>query len=541
MLQPDPNDIMIAIYQQLRNPGTNTTMDEPFVAPPYAVRVNCFLFAGLFTSMIVALLGILVKQWTRSYQRDLAGVSSPHLRARIRHFRYNGAKRWKLASIVGLLSIFMHFALFISAIGIIDLLFSTAQTVGIVALLVFLVGVIFFFGTNMLPLFVLDAPFRSPLSDFLSAFKQGVREVNRPKGSHPISSRKVSNEKGVEKGEGLEDHIEQSQEKESDESSIVSTKIHLDLDIICHLLSTADKSTERWLLDLCFEKLPKLTLLEQHDPRAFHSRGIILEVYNFLAEGCTMINKKGIKEINSDRLPRARQLCKFLAWYLSLPQTSEERSRLESTLDKNECATILATQLADDEFVPSIVALVALGHLQHFKEPRSGDVCSTCQKDTLYVSSWATSEEPIQGRVEEKIRQVTSLLVKRTDCMALWEKSRTQPPERTAEECEQCLTTLQKAFQRCNLEEKDKKKWLYVLSEKEKAASVSLKEAWFDPLRQTLDGLQPKRAISPFRPGDTGSSGNGSVVIYAPTPNHGSLLAPPTGPFQRAAGPASQN
>ena len=54
MLQPAQNDILTSIYQELRNPGVNTTLDEPFVVPPYAVRVNCFLFAGLFASMLVA-------------------------------------------------------------------------------------------------------------------------------------------------------------------------------------------------------------------------------------------------------------------------------------------------------------------------------------------------------------------------------------------------------------------------------------------------------------------------------------------------------
>jgi Family of unknown function (DUF6535) len=522
MLQPDPKDILTSIYQELRNPGVTTSLDEPFVVPPYAVRVNCFLFAGLFASMLVALLGILVKQWTRSYQRELAGVSSPHLRARIRHFRYNGAKRWHLASIVGLLSIFMHLALFISAIGIIDLLLSTASTVGYVALSVFLVGVTFFFVTTVLPLFVLDAPFRSPLSKLLSGIKRRAKRIRIPTHLYHMRIKKQSDDKETAKEEGLEDHIEQSQGKESDENSIVRTQIHLDLDIICHILSTADKSTERWLLDLCFEKLPNLTLLEQHDPSVFHSRGIIIEVYNFLAEGCIMTNKKGEREVNSDRLPRARQLCKFIAWYLSLPKTTKEREDLQKTLDRNSSATTLATLLADDEHIPSVVvATTALGHLHHFRDPRSSDACTTCQQGTSDVNSWAADEDPLDGRDEEKVKQVTSLLVKVTDCLLLWDKNKTEPPEKMASEYQESLETLQKAIRKCNPTEKDKKLWVQALLEKEKGASTPLKDIWFTPLRTTLDGLSIRRGVSPFRPGDASTSG-ASVTIQAPRSSYGS-------------------
>ncbi|KAG8810901.1 hypothetical protein FRC17_002710, partial [Serendipita sp. 399] len=238
MLKPDPVDTLTSILQELRKPGS--VPEQPFVIPEYAVRVNCFLFAGLFVSMIVALLSILVKQWTRSYQRDLAGVSSPHLRARIRHFRYHGVKRWHLAGIVGLLSIFMHFALFVSAVGIIDLLLATAPTVGYVALSMFVPGALFFVITTGLPLFVVDAPFRSPLSNLLLNMKRRIHlpEIQRQKNDDIEMSK-----------EGLEDQVENTQEGESTENSIVRTQVHLDLDILSHLLAAADKSTERWLLD----------------------------------------------------------------------------------------------------------------------------------------------------------------------------------------------------------------------------------------------------------------------------------------------------
>ena len=499
MLQPDPKDIMTAIYAQLRNPGSNTTLDEPFEAPSYAVRVNCLLFAGLFTSMLVALLGILVKQWTRSYQRELAGVSSAHLRARIRHFRFNGAKRWHLASIVGLLSIFMHLALFISAVGIIDLLISTAPVVGYVALSVFLLGASFFVVTTLLPLFIPDAPFRSPLSQFLAGVRKRVKR-NRPSAYLRSKGRHYKESLDPAKEEGLEDHIEQSRGEENDESSIVRTKISLDLDIICHLLSTADKSTERWLLDLCFEKLPNLHLLAEKEPHIFNSRDIIIEVYNFLAKGCIMMNKKGEEEVNSDRLPRARQLCKFLAWYLALPHTPEEKEKLNKALEKGGDLTILARMLSQDDQVPSIIAATtALGHIEHFKRPNKSDGCLVCQAEMSALADAEGANDPSEIRDEKKVQKVTSLLIKRTDCM----RAITVSPEKTLIECASALDALEKAFQCCNPTEKDKKMWIQALSEKEKGASAPLKEAWFNPLQGTLTAIQTKRSVLLFRPGDT--------------------------------------
>lgn len=154
-------------------------MDEPFVAPPYAVRANSFLFASLFISMLVSLLGILVRQWTRSYQQELALVSSPHLRARIRHFHFNGAKRWQLTQIVGLLPIFMHLALFISAVGIVDILIATSPTVGYVALSVFTLGVASILAMTLLPLFVLDDPFHSFLFKIVSGMKRYTGRIKQ--------------------------------------------------------------------------------------------------------------------------------------------------------------------------------------------------------------------------------------------------------------------------------------------------------------------------------------------------------------------------
>lgn len=533
MLRPDPNDILISIHQELRHPGTNSAPYEHYIPPTYVVRVNCFLFAGLFLCMLVAIFGLLVKQWTRSYERGFSNISSPHLRARIRHFRYKGAKKWRLAGIVGFLSLLMHLAIFVSAVGIIDLLVWTSPTVGYVACTVFIIGVAVYLATNLLPLFILNAPFHSPVSQFLAGAKQWVRYPIEA-GSKYLRSRHQGEEGRLESNqEILEDHFGPSQGKESDENSIARSQIHLDLDIICHLLKTADNSTERWLLDLCFEKIPELTILGQQDASAFHSRQIIMEVYKFLAKGCIMVNKRGEDEVNPDRIPRARLLCNFMTWYLKLPRTIEQNERLKQTLYYGYDPTLLARLLAESDHAPSIItATTTLGHIDHLNDPRSSDGCPVCHRETVTVAI-AWTEDDAGPRDQDKVQKVTSLLIKRTECILFADSIGNTSQSAARSECQPSLAALEKGFQRSNPTERDKRLWLNFIVDKEQVASESLKEIWFSPLRTTLNELQIKRAMSPFRPADNASS---LTTLQPPRLNYPSPAAQGRGagfPFHR--------
>jgi len=405
----------------------------------------------------------------------------------------------------------MHFALFISAIGIVDLLLSTAPAVGYTTLSISVLGGSFFFLTTLLPVFVPDAPFRSPVSKFLSGMK---RRFHLPR--YYPSVRKEETTKTKE----LDDYIEQSQGKESDENSIVRTQIYLDLDIICHLLQTADKSTERWLLDLCFQKIPHLKRLEERDPSAFHSRGIIIASYNFLIQGC--INKKaGL--INPDRLLRAKELCEFVSWYLCLPQTRDEREIISQNFDKNGDSTLLATLLAKNEGYPNIIAaLTALGHLKHFRNPGPRHKCSVCSNEVSAIASDLAGDQSPE-RQDGKMRRLLSLLIMRTDCMLLWQNSGSVGAESVTDECQESRPAIQQALRQSSITEKDKKLWMQALSEKEIRASLSLKEVWFTPLSMILNELHPTRRAA-FRPG--GNVSPGPVTNVPNSPGHATGITP---------------
>jgi Family of unknown function (DUF6535) len=400
---------MGSILREMQHPGS--TVNDSFTAPPYAIRVNCLLFISLFTSMVVALLAILVKQWTRGYQRDLQGVSSPHLLARTRHFRYTGAHHWYFSECVSGLSVIMHFALFIAATGILDLLQAASRTLAYICLTVPAFGAVVFFGTTIIAALAEDAPYRTPLATGVSRILRRAQQFRTPP-SKP------------EDGDGLEDDLLYPDDSARDENVLVRKKHHLDLDIITHLLCQADKSTERGILDDCFRKLPQLVVLSDRSPVVVLDRHEeLFKVYRFLSNGC-IIEKKNVEEIASNRLERARLLCSFLAWYLSLQRSQQQRERLQWYFNQWRDCYKLPETLGEDpqsqltSLIPATRAIARLDHLTKQKIDRTE--CAICDDAceewrAHYGSVLARTLTPIQQK--QLIRDTTALLVSVMDCL----------------------------------------------------------------------------------------------------------------------------
>ncbi|KAG8830874.1 hypothetical protein FRC17_004138 [Serendipita sp. 399] len=501
MLKPDPVDTLTLILQELKKPGS--VPDQPFIVPNYVFRVNCFLFSGLAISIMVASLVILIKQWMRSYQRDLAAVSSPHLRARTRHFRYQGIKRWHLAEIIGLLSISMHIALLISAVGIVDLLLSTVPTVGYVALSLFIPGTLFFLFTALLPLFVVDAPFHSPMFNFLVSLKRAIHVPNLRRG------RRANNMETLD--QGLEDLVGKVQRREKTKNSAVYTQLHLDLDIICHLLEVSDKTTERQVLDLCFDKLPQLALLEKRSPDLFLQRDIILDVYVFLAKGCVMY-EHGEGRIHPNRFERSRKLCNFISWFLSLPRSTVASSRLQQRLregfDPMELPSILTNHHLNANF---ILAYTARGRLKHLLgQDQDNRKCPVCEQATLEVQI-ARYHPNLQFKL------VTSFIVTHSDCLLFYEKVGDGGPGHSRlSMCDHALDTLKNTLAELPIPDKgDQEAWLYLIEQWKEECSPNLRTMWFNKLRIILGGSVTH-----------GDRDTLQVPIYPATSNGGILEAP---------------
>ncbi|RDX50689.1 hypothetical protein OH76DRAFT_435352 [Lentinus brumalis] len=140
----------------------NTSSGQSLTSGPHfnAVLINTLWFCSLICSLAAASISLLVKQWLNQYTSGMAGVS-PEI-ARLRQFRYDNLRKWRVAGIMMLLPILMQGALVLFLIGLIEFLrplngqVSTAAIVLISALLAFIVF------TTLLPTFKPDCPYQSP-------------------------------------------------------------------------------------------------------------------------------------------------------------------------------------------------------------------------------------------------------------------------------------------------------------------------------------------------------------------------------------------
>lgn len=421
LLRPDTMDILL---RETQKPGS--TLDETFTPPFYAIRINALLFISLLISMVVALLAILVKQWTRGYQRDLQGLSSPHLLARTRHFRYEGACHWYFSECVSGLSIIMHLSLFMAAVGILDLLQATSQTLAYICMIVPILGAAVLVVTTFIAVVAEDSPYRTPLATGLKRLLRWTQSV-RFQPSRP------------QDGDGPEDELLYQEDAGREENLLVRTKPQLDLAIIVHLLRQADTSTERSILEQCFHKLPQLNVLFRRHPEAILERhDDLFKVYRFLASGC-IIEKKNVEEIASGRLERARYLCTFLAWYLSLQRSPKQRGQLQAYFQQWKSYDRLPERLLIDS-VPRLTSLIpaarAVGRLDHLLRKDEDTIkCDLCDKMYEDVKTKCGSTAASGRTLEEKrqlMLEVTALLVKSTDCLVFRSNCRhMKDPENT--------------------------------------------------------------------------------------------------------------
>ncbi|KAF9060318.1 hypothetical protein BDP27DRAFT_1236997, partial [Rhodocollybia butyracea] len=82
--------------------------------------VNGLWFTSLAVSFSVALFAVLAKQWLRQYMSIITGT--PQERAYIRQFRFDGLRKWRVQSFIGMLPTLLHLALILFLAGLIILL-----------------------------------------------------------------------------------------------------------------------------------------------------------------------------------------------------------------------------------------------------------------------------------------------------------------------------------------------------------------------------------------------------------------------------------
>ncbi|KAH9057277.1 hypothetical protein EDB87DRAFT_1812179 [Lactarius vividus] len=172
-IRPNPQDTsnfyLANIYRTLADPGSNVssslpTSPPPFTPPNYAVWVNTLLFLSLVISITCALLATLLQQWARRYLKVTQPRYSPHKRARIRAFFFEGVDKFLLPWAVEALPSLLHVSLFLFFAGISVFLWNVNLTifksvVSWVGICTALYGCI-----TVVPIFRHDSPYHTPLS-----------------------------------------------------------------------------------------------------------------------------------------------------------------------------------------------------------------------------------------------------------------------------------------------------------------------------------------------------------------------------------------
>lgn len=168
-------------YQLLPNGMLNATItippssdsSAPFQPPPGAVLVNVLWFASLVFSLSTASIGILVKQWLRSY--TTYKTSSAQGRMRVRHFRRHGMEIWKVYEIAAALPFLIQLALGLFFVGLCYFTAEVHPSLGRTTVPLVTGWALFLFAVTVLPIFSPYCPYKAALfEDFFSSVRQRI-------------------------------------------------------------------------------------------------------------------------------------------------------------------------------------------------------------------------------------------------------------------------------------------------------------------------------------------------------------------------------
>jgi hypothetical protein len=127
-IRPNPQDTsnfhLANIYQVIADPNRlniSLPSSPPAFSPPtYAICVNAFWFLSLVISLTCALLATLLQQWARRYLKVTQSPRySPHKRAQIRAFFFEGVDKFLLPWAVEALPTLLHASLFLFFAGLV--------------------------------------------------------------------------------------------------------------------------------------------------------------------------------------------------------------------------------------------------------------------------------------------------------------------------------------------------------------------------------------------------------------------------------------
>jgi hypothetical protein len=161
-------DLLRHISYQLANSSFPAAPDSSqFHAQRSDVQVNMCWFVSLLLSLVVALFGIFLKQWMRTYMK-WTDVTPDRDAVALRQFRYRGLKTWHLGAILTLLPTLLQLSVILFLSGLLVFLWNldrmVADTMIVLSSIVFFVIAI----VTILPSVSRSCLYRSPLSEILA-------------------------------------------------------------------------------------------------------------------------------------------------------------------------------------------------------------------------------------------------------------------------------------------------------------------------------------------------------------------------------------
>jgi hypothetical protein len=173
-IQENPQDTsnfyLANIYQLLADPdrpnisSSLPTSPPPFSPPTYAVWVNSLWFLSLVISITCALLATLLQQWARRYLKVTQTRFSLHKQARIRSFLAEGVEKSCLSMVVEALPTLVHVSLSLFFAGLVVFLWNVNLTIFKLVLSWIGVCTAFYGYITLIPMFLRDSPYYSPLT-----------------------------------------------------------------------------------------------------------------------------------------------------------------------------------------------------------------------------------------------------------------------------------------------------------------------------------------------------------------------------------------
>nr|GAT52744.1 predicted protein [Mycena chlorophos] len=136
-------------------------------APTAAIVCNVLWFIALGLSLASALIATLVDQFAREFLQHTEMLPSPVKRARIFSYLFYGLQRFRMHAIVGVIPLLLHLSLLFFFGGLVAFLQPYSHLVAGVVAALLLIIVAAYLAMTLLPLFLFDCPYKTPLSNLL--------------------------------------------------------------------------------------------------------------------------------------------------------------------------------------------------------------------------------------------------------------------------------------------------------------------------------------------------------------------------------------